>query len=177
LLRQANVAGVTGVYVSPRGQGETKGDEHLICTDNVLLGDPILGQRAYDIAAASRAVRRLPGMEEVPIALFAVGPEAGLSGLFAQGMWMDFDTAAVGPVMASYLDAFGADIPLMAYVANILHVADIPHVAALAAERPLMLATRETSAEKWWKHLRGQATLTSELQAEDAFEWLDSRAR
>jgi len=150
LLRQARDAGFTALYVSPRGWGETTWDEHVICTDNLLLGDPILGQRAFDLAAAGRALRVRLG-EGARVSLLAIGPEAGLAGLFAQAMWNGFDAAAVGPVPNSYLDAFGPGIPMMACVANILSVADIPQVKALAAERPLrvMRGTGVAEALEW----------------------------
>jgi hypothetical protein len=146
LLRQAHEAGFTALYVSPRGWGETTWDEHVICTDNLLLGDPILGQRAYDLAAAGRALRARLG-EGARVSLLATGPEAGLAGLLAQAMWGDFDAAAVGPVPASYMDAFGPGIPMMACAANILSVADVPQVKALAAEQPLKVMTAPDVAE------------------------------
>jgi len=146
LLRQAHEAGFTALYVSPRGWGETTWDEHVICTDNLLLGDSILGQRSLDLAAAGRALRaRLE--EGARVGLLALGPEAGLAGLFAQAMWGDFDSVAVGPVPGSYLDAFGPGLPMMACVANILSVADLPQVRALAGERPLKV-TEGTKANK-----------------------------
>jgi hypothetical protein len=137
LLSQAHDAGLTALYVSPRGWGETTWSEHVICTDNLLLGNSILGQRAYDLAAAGRALKARLGGSHPRVSLLATGPEAGLAGLFAQAMWGEFDAAAIGPVPESYLEAFGPGLPMMAYVADILSVADIPQVTALAAQRPL----------------------------------------
>lgn len=139
LLREAASAGFTALYVSPRGWGETAWNEHVICTDNLLLGDPILGQRAFDLIAAQRALRSRLADPNTPIALVALGPEAGLAGLFAQALWPEFEAVAVGPIAHSFLDAFGPGLPLMAYVPNILKVADISHLCKLAAERPLRL--------------------------------------
>ena len=149
LLRQAHDAGFMGVYVSPRGYGETAWDEHVICTDNMLFGDSALGQRAYDLVATRRAFAALPGMDGTPVSLLALGPDAGLAGLFAQAIWGEFDAAAVGPMMSSYGDAFRSSIPLMAYVPGILHVADIPHVRALADERPLADVASVQDALTW----------------------------
>jgi dienelactone hydrolase len=159
LLRQAHAAGLTALYVSPRGWGETAWDEHVTCTDNVLLGDPILGQRAYDLAAACRALRgRLD--EQARVALLATGPEAGLAALFAQALWGEFDAAAVGPVPETYLDAFGPGLPLMAYVAGILGLADLPHVRALAEQRPLLSLDHPQGQEAlaWLAHKSVPAT-------------------
>ncbi len=149
LLREANAAGLMGVYVSPRGYGETAWDEHVICTDNLLLGDSILGQRALDLVAARRALADLPGMADAPVSLLATGADAGLCGLFAQAMWGEFAAAAIGPTMESYADTFGPGIPLMGYVNRILEVADIPHVRALAAQRPLADVESVADALAW----------------------------
>jgi hypothetical protein len=176
LLRKTHAAGFTALYVSPRGYGETAWNEHVVCTDNLLLGDPILGQRAHDVAAACRALKALPEVGDVPMGLLAMGPEAGLCGLFAQAMWQDFDAAAVGPVIGTYRKAFGRGIPMMAYVHRILEVADIPHVAALAAERPLMVAFPDEEMSlveaEWQESLRRRAAVTSGVTVNEALAWL-----
>lgn len=176
LLGKAHAAGFTALYVSLRGYGETAWNEHVICTDNLLLGDPILGQRAYDLAAACRALKAVPEVGNVPVGLVALGPEAGLCGLFAQALWGDFDAAAIGPVMSTYREAFGPGVPLMAYVSRILKVADIPQVATLAADRPLMIAFADGELSLvgagWREHLTQLATVKPDLTADDAIAWL-----
>ena len=112
----------------------------------------------------------------MPVGLLATGPEAGLCGLFAQALWGDFDAAAVGPVMSTYREAFGRGIPMMAYVNRILEAADIPQVAALAAERPLMVAFADAELSlvepAWQEYLAKHATVTSALAVDEALAWL-----
>ena len=67
------------LYVSPRGHGETAWDEHVICTDNLLLGDSILGQRALDLLQARRALRTLAEVGEAPVGLLAIGAGTALA--------------------------------------------------------------------------------------------------
>ncbi len=176
LLRSAREAGFSALYVAPRGTGETAWDEHVICTDNLLLGDSILGQRAFDLAQARRALGSLPEAGGAPVGLVALGPEAGLYGLFAQALWGEFDAVSVGPMMSTYLEAFGPGIPMAAYVNRILFAADIPHVAALAAARPLQLsfAHDECAARypQWAQYLDQHATLTDGLSVERALGWM-----
>ncbi len=136
----AHTLGVTALCLSPRGHGETAFDEHVICTDNMLLGDPILGQRAFDVAQAIRALCQMPDVAGQPVGLVGDGPSAGLYVLFAQALWPEAGAVAAGPVPSSYFEAFGPGVPMAAYVSGILRVADIPHVAALAAEHPLALS-------------------------------------
>jgi hypothetical protein len=172
LLRQAREAGFTAMYVSPRGMGETAWDEHVICTDNLLLGDPILGQRAADLAAAPVALRSRLHEGGTRIGLLALGPEAGLAGLFAQALWLDFDAAAIGPVPGSFLEAFGPGLPPMAYVPDILSAADIPQVADLAADLPLRLALTGGYSGPWYDHLGKRAVVVPTMEPEAALAWL-----
>ncbi|MGQ9732278.1 MAG: hypothetical protein ACUVX8_13530 [Candidatus Zipacnadales bacterium] len=177
LLHHAHAAGFTALYVSPRGMGETAWDEHVICTDNILLGDPILGQRARDLNAARLALQQRLQGEHSHLCLLAVGAEAGLAGLFAQALWLGFEAVAVGPIPGSFLEAFGSGLPLMVYVPDILAIADIPQVATLAAERPLSLALTGNYAGPWYSDLAHHTTLVSQLDPPIALEWLTSIAR
>jgi dienelactone hydrolase len=179
LLRAAREAGLAALYVSPRGTGETAWDEHVICTDNVLLGDSILGQRAFDLAQAARALQAEPGMEHTDIGLLALGPEAGLYGLFAQALWspQPYMAAAVGPVMGSYREAFGPGIPMAAYVNRILEVADIPQVVALASGRPLRIAFAHDDYSRrrpeWADYAAETALVVGELSVEEGLSFLE----
>jgi len=179
LLQAAHAAGFSALYVSPRGHGETAWNEHVICTDNLLLGDSILGQRAFDLTQARRALRSLPETAEAPAALLALGPDAGLYGLFAQALWGEFGAAALGPTMGTYLEAFGPGVPLAAYVDRILEAADMPQVAALAAERPLLWAVAHDAYRQqypgWGGHLAQHGDVADVLPAEAGLQWLKGR--
>jgi hypothetical protein len=176
LLRSAHEAGFSALYVSPRGTGETAWDEHVICTDNLLLGDSILGQRAFDLAQARRALGELREADHASVGLIALGPEAGLYGLFAQALWGEFEAVSVGPMMSTYLEAFGPGIPMAATVNRILFAADIPHVATLAAARPLQLSFAQDEYARrypqWARYLNEHATLTEGLSVESALGWM-----
>jgi len=170
LLKAAHAVGLSALYVSPRGHGETTASEHVICTDDILLGNSILGQRALDLAQAARALRELPEADDAPVGLLALGPQAGLYGLFSQALWHEFDAVAAGPMPGSYMDSFESEMPQAAIVPNILSVADIPHVAALAAHRPLLAQ---------WTGERGYAARPMEvsegLDAAAGLSWLAER--
>jgi len=178
LLRAAREAGLAALYVSPRGTGQTAWDEHVICTDNLLLGDSILGQRAFDLAQAARALRAELGMQYTDVGLLALGPEAGLYGLFAQALWWrpPYMAAAVGPVMGSYREAFGGGIPLAAYVSRILEVADIPQVVELASHQPLRIAFAHDDYSRrhpeWADYTAERALLVEKLSVDDALSFL-----
>lgn len=181
LLRAAQEVGLAALYVSPRGHGPTAWDEHVICTDNLLLGDSILGQRAFDLVQARRSVRSVPEVGEAPVGLLARGADAGLYGLFAQAMWGEYNAAAVGPMMGTYFEAFGPGIPLAAHVSGMLFAADIPHVAGLAAEHPLWVAFTHSEYQErypeWVEHLGQQATVADSLPVEEAIRWLGEQLR
>ncbi len=177
LLRAADAAGLNALYVSPRGTGETWWYGWPTFTDGVLLGDPIAGQRAHELLQAARVARSLVG-SGVPIGLLAVD-EAALPGLFAQAVWQPFDAVAVGPLTSTFLDRFGIGMRLSFHVSHILNVADVPHVASLAAGRPLLLALATSSYEErypeWASHLKQSAELATELDSSDALGWLGQR--
>jgi len=171
----AHELGVTALCVSPRGDGETAFDEHVICTDNMLLGDPILGQRAFDVAQAARALRHVPHVGRHPVGVVAAGADAGLYALFAQALWPEAAAVAAGPVPATSFEAFGPGIPMAAYVSDILSVADVPHVAALAAERPLALSvTGDSLAQRypdWARTLERDHVLVQPSEPSGMVRW------
>jgi hypothetical protein len=78
--------------------------------------------------------------------------------------------------MSTYHEAFGPGVPMMAYVNRILEVADIPHVAALGGERPLMVAFADKELSlvraEWREHLAQLAAVKPGLTADDAIAWL-----
>lgn len=167
------------LYVSPRGQGETAGDEYLAVTDNIVLGDSLLGQRAFDIAQARRALRSLPGFETSRVGLLALGPTAGIEALIAQALWRDFDAVAAGPMMGTYLETFDPGIPLSAHVAGMLRIADVPHIALVAAERPLRMTllddVLQTRFPAWYQRLTAARLIEDSSELDRTVAWLAQR--
>lgn len=141
-LAEAARRGLSALYVSTRGRGELEWDEYLVVSDNLMLGDPVLGQRALDLVAVRAALRADPELADAPAVLLALGEDAGLVGLYAQAAFAPYEAAVIGPTAGTYLEAHDRGMPLMSHMQGILRVADLPHVAALAAERPLVWATR-----------------------------------
>ena len=140
LMSAFSQLGMTAVYFSPRGHGETRGNETFIASTNILLGDPIQGQRAWDIARVADAIRSDERFSGRAIGLLAVGARVGLDGLFAQSMFSAFDVIAINSIASSYFKAFDNELHHAGYVHDILSVADVPQLVAMASERPAYVA-------------------------------------
>lgn len=180
LLNDVRNAGFAAFYVSPRGRGETAWEEYMVLTDNMLLGDSTLGQRAFDLVAARRALRQIPDLAGVPVGVLAVGDTAGLEALFAQALYNEFDAVSAGPTIASFLEAFEpSGLPEPAYVAGVLLAGDVAHAAQIASARPLRLTLRSDVMAKrepdWAAALTRSGVIQSEAGVGAALVWLKAR--
>jgi hypothetical protein len=176
LLARSEAVRVNALYVGPRGMGETIWPlrERRVLTNNLLLGDPIAGQRAFDLIQAGKVARMLarPGAR---VGLLGMG-DVALPALLAQAVERSFDALAAGPLASTFLDSFEAGMPQSDHISGILQVADVPHIAAMAIDRPLWLALSTSGHRKRygaWADLLGRnATLVSRADPGAALEWL-----
>ncbi len=157
-LAAAAQLGMSALHVSLRGWGELADNEWLLVFDNAMLGDPLLGQRARELAAIHKAFRVDPGLPQGPMILVGLGGLGGTVGLFTQALYGVYDAAVLGPTPSSYLETFERELPEMMMVFGILKLADFPQVARLAAQRPLAWSTDwdklKTRSPQWHRALK-----------------------
>jgi hypothetical protein len=127
-------AGRDVFLVDLRGWGETVGREHLLVTDSLLLGEPLLVQRVRDALAVAAYLRTRNDVSG-RIALLGQGVSAGLTALVAGALDDGFDAVAAPDLPASLLDLYDAGVPADAAVWELLKVTDLPHLKALCGER------------------------------------------
>ena len=170
--------GVAAAAVSVRGTGEsgTTRDTYYV-ENNLILQDPLLVLRAFDVSQAAQALRQLYPQRR--LVLLARGLEDALVGLVAQALWMDFDAAVIDGVMGSWLDAFDREFPYEAYVHRILKLADVPHLVELARDRPLLVVPRDGSSlevhgRQWVAHQQ-DVWAESPPAERDLFEWITAQ--
>jgi hypothetical protein len=137
----------------PRGaarhSGAHRSEQHYSWT-SMILGRPLVGQRAADIVAAVRALRAIvPGGVTVAArgtlatpALFAAALEPAIDALYLAGGLVSYANVLQHEEYlggnyhdpGNRVDFFGAFVP------NILRHTDLPEVAASAAPRRIVLA-------------------------------------
>ncbi|RKZ15354.1 hypothetical protein DRQ50_07605 [bacterium] len=120
-----------------RGLGETTVMPDQIAADAVLLGRPLLAQQAWDIICAAKYLRTL-GFRQVGV----VGNgRVGLIALTAAALSAEIDAVATRGSILGFRRTVADPLPepLWTYASNILRVADVPHLAALVAPRPLLM--------------------------------------
>lgn len=132
--------GAIGLRVSTRGLGDGVDQEWVLAGNHLMLGEPLLGLRATDLAAFAGAVRADPELGGRSVHLVALGDFGGWVGLVAQGLLAPFDRAVVS-TPATLLDVHRRESPRMVSVPGLALAADAPHLVALAARRPLVWAT------------------------------------
>jgi pimeloyl-ACP methyl ester carboxylesterase len=114
-----------------RGWGETRGNEHLLATDSLLWGKPLVTQRALDLLATVAHLRTRSDLGQ-PLVLLANGPSAGVVCLVASALGGGFAAVAVNGLPESLLDLFDVGVPADCAVWNLLTAADVPHLKALS---------------------------------------------
>jgi len=124
-------AGWNVVALDLRGWGETRGREHLLATDSLLWGRPLVTQRALDLLAAVTHLRTRGDLAQ-PMVLLAKGPSAGMVSLVASALGGGFAAVAVDGLPESLLDLFDSGVPAGCAVWNLLTAADVPHLKALS---------------------------------------------
>jgi hypothetical protein len=133
--------------VAPRGVGPTQWaepfsrDDAMIRRRFPLIGQTLDGQRVWDVRRAVAALRSLPDMKDVPLALAGEGETAGLAlyaGLFE-------------PAVASFdlwnLPSSHREGPIFL---NVLRYLDAPQAVALAAPRPVTLHVKTAAERDAW---------------------------
>lgn len=159
-LASAATLGMSALHVSLRGWGELLEKEWLLVSDNSMLGDPLLGQRAQELAAIRGAFQADPKLPQGPMFLVGIGGPGGAVTLFSQAVYGAYDAAVVGPTPSSYLETFVRELPEMMMVFGILSDADFPQVARLAADKPLGWSTDweklKEQSPKWHRELKAK---------------------
>ncbi|MFP4058754.1 MAG: acetylxylan esterase [Candidatus Brocadiia bacterium] len=132
--------GLGVLLLDPRATGEGKVHANHCASDAVLLGRPLLAQQAADVLAAARYLRRRDDVEGSPIAVYGRG-RVGLVAVAAAALGDETGPLVAEGAPASLLRAIEDPLsqPLWAYPANVLQVADVPQMLAMAAPRPALL--------------------------------------
>ncbi len=133
-----------------RATGETKSQndaiagapDHNSAEHALWLGRPLLGQWVFDVRCLLDWLTLQPGLDRRRFSVAGIGP-AGAVALCAAGLLEDQVTfAATIGSPASYVTnvAYPSGTPMGILAPGILRVGDIPHLAALCAPRPILLA-------------------------------------
>jgi dienelactone hydrolase len=141
-----------------RATGETKPEEGAIAgapdhnsTEHALwLGRPLLGQWVFDVQCLLDWLLLQPGLDTRQVAVAGIG-QAGLVAACAAGLLDDRVGAAVLiDAPASYVteEAYPAGTRMGLLAPGLLRVGDMPHLAALAAPRRLLIASGVSSQGK-----------------------------
>ncbi len=170
-------AGLVAVHVATGGQGELWWGEYEQLSSNLLLGDSLAGQRAFDLIQVRRAITQWLGADNRPIGLLALGDASAFSALVAQALFGEYDALALAPLSSTLFRAFSpAGVPLQMVVADLLHTADIPHIAALASDHPLLLGFEDSDYlaryPEWASVLQQSTTINEGLTETEAISWL-----
>jgi hypothetical protein len=126
--------------LDPRGMGETRGSykENQIVSNSVHLGRPLFAQRVWDVLQAARYLESRRDIDSERLRCIGKGPSALLT-LFAAALGTPFTALeAINPLASfRYFIENDQPQPLWLCVPNILNVADVAQVAALAAPAEL----------------------------------------
>jgi dienelactone hydrolase len=148
------------VVVAPdlRGTGETRpaSDNIHIAVDHnsaehaLWIGRPLLGQWMGDVQCLLDWLAAQPGLDGRRLAVVGVG-HAGIVALCAAGLLEDRVTAVAAldtPVTYITDEPYGAKMRMGLLAPGLLRWADVPHLAALAAPRRLLIAGGITPQDK-----------------------------
>jgi dienelactone hydrolase len=133
-----------------RGTGETKpahelarlAPDHNSAEHALWIGRPLLGQWVFDVSCLLNWMAIQPNYDKDRFAMVGIG-QAGVIALCAGGLLDDrvASTAAVDtPVTYLTEEAYGKGTHMGLLAPGILRVGDIPHLAALAAPRRLIVS-------------------------------------
>ncbi len=164
-LGEATERGALALAVDPRGFGETtpqpppiqavatldgkilyrptrEGDslEFEVATNALMLGPSLLGQQVSDLVAAVRYASQMAPHSSISVV--GSGPIASLLALYAGVFCDNVSTIVAERLLPSYellAEEEAQRFPMTAYVFDMLHVADVPQVAALLAPRRLVI--------------------------------------
>ena len=166
------------LILEPRGVGESQQHENHLVSDSILLGRPLFAQQLWDLLQAKRYLETRGDVNKKVISLHGT-ENGGLLALYAAALDASFAQVDLTRTLASYRFYIEDSQPQSKSlsVPNILKVADIPHIAALAAPTPLTVheligyekkaLTKDEAAQTW---AFPTATYTV-VQASDSLEW------
>jgi dienelactone hydrolase len=134
-----------------RATGETKPPagavagavDHNSAEHALLIGRPLLGQWVWDVQCLLDWLGQQPGRDRDRLAVVGIGA-AGLVALCAAGLLEDRIPAVAvleSPVTYVTEQAYAPHVRMGLLAPGILHVGDVPHLAALIAPRPLLIAS------------------------------------
>jgi len=176
-LERVHDLGLAALHVSLRGHGELWWEEYEQLSADLLLGESLAAQRAFDLVQIRRAILQWVSAADRPVGLLALGDGAAFSALVAQALFGEYDAVALAPLSSTLFRAFSSEgVPLQMYVANLLDAADIPQVIALAADRPLLVGLEDdeylTRYPAWATIVQQRATLQEGLTEAEGLAWL-----
>ncbi len=126
----------------PEGSAIAGAPDHHEAEHALWLGRPLLGQWVFDVQCLLDWLAIQPGLDKRRLAVVGIGP-AGLVAICAAGLLEDRVSAvAAVETPASYVTeiAYPAGTHMALLAPGILRVGDVPHLAALAAPRRLVIA-------------------------------------
>ncbi|MBI3820795.1 MAG: acetylxylan esterase [Planctomycetes bacterium] len=120
------------LFIDVRGKGECASDEEHAWRVATMIGRPLLGMRASDIAAAARILKKHGDVDPGKISIETRGIESGLAGLFA-GVCEGIVVSKMEGGLKSYRGSteFGWDTPSI-FVPHLLDVGDISQIELAA---------------------------------------------
>jgi pimeloyl-ACP methyl ester carboxylesterase len=141
-----------------RGTGETRPNkdgvgaavDHTSAEHALWIGRPLLGQWVFDVQCLLDWMGLQPGLDKRRFAVIGLG-QAGIVAVCAGGLFDDrIASVAALDVPVTYItdEAYGAGTRMGLLAPGILRVGDIPHLAALAAPRALIIAGGVTAQGK-----------------------------
>jgi dienelactone hydrolase len=141
-----------------RATGETKpaGDavvgapDHNSTEHGLWVGRPLLGQWTFDVGCLLDWAASQPNVDRRRLSVVGIGP-AGLVAICAAALYEDriASAGAIG-TWASYVttEPYPPGTPMGVLAPGILRAGDVPHLAALAAPRRLLIAEARTSQNR-----------------------------
>jgi pimeloyl-ACP methyl ester carboxylesterase len=127
----------------PAGDAIVGAPDHNSAEHGVWVGRPLLGQWVCDVRCLLEWMAGYPGMRSDRLAVAGVG-YAGVVALCAAGLLEDRVAVAAAvdaPVRFLTDKAYPNGWPMGLLAPGILRVGDVPHLAALAAPRRLIVAS------------------------------------
>ena len=128
------------LVLDPRGTGESFQHENHLTSDTILLGRPLFAQQVWDLLQAGRYLAGRPDVEGGSVRVHGV-KNGALLALYAAALDPVFSKVEAKDVLASYRYFLEDEQPqsISLCVPNILKVADIPQIVALAAPTPVAM--------------------------------------
>jgi dienelactone hydrolase len=127
--------------VQPEHDAIAGAPDHNSAEHGLWVGRPLLGQWVFDVLAVLDWLALQPGLDKRRFAVIGLG-QAGVVALCAAGLLDDRVSVAAAvdsPISYVTAEAYPAGTRMGLLAPGILRVGDIPHLAALAAPRRLVV--------------------------------------